>query len=115
MRLNPRLLKDTLTAYAVTPGTSDPLTGAGSATRSLLVSQPCSLQEVRRIPDATLTNLSGTQASRRAYRVYTAWVDLSTAHEIAVNGIQYVLLKVIDVGGQREISELQLGAAEGAA
>jgi hypothetical protein len=115
MQLNPRLLKDTLTAYAATAGTSDPLTGAGTSTRTLLVSQPCNLQEVRRIPDATLTNLSGVQASKRAYRCYTKWVDLSGAHEIAVNGVQYVLLKPIDVGGQHEILELQLGTAEGSA
>ena len=67
------LKKDVLTAYGLTPGTPDPLTGAGTATRGLLFTERCSLQPVTRIPDAVLANLSGMQGIKKVWRCVANW------------------------------------------
>ena len=108
------LMPQNLTAYTTAPASADPLTGAGTMTRTQILLQPwpCSLQPVRRIPDATLMNLSGTEGTKQAWRCYTRWFDAAGVSEVRVDGRFYTLLKVLNVAGADQVIELQLGAPE---
>lgn len=118
MRLPVKFMRDTLT-LTLTTDTIDPLTGAGSGTPivSTLLTQPCSLQQVRRNPDGSLPAIGGVQTETPAFRCYTAFFPsvTETGVEYRVNGVAYPLARRINVAGQSIHTELHFGQPQGGA
>lgn len=111
MRLNPRLLRQTLTVTVAEPGTEDPNTGAAVSGRPReVVRQPCSFQPVRQYSDGSLPPVSGVQADVPSFRCYTApFPDPGPGAVYRVDGVPYPLARRVDLGGQGQVLELYFG------
>lgn len=122
MRLNPRLLKDTLTVERLTPAPTDPNTGLPTGqpgTVETLLTQPASDQDVSaRVRMLEIVN--GVSGSLGVSRCFTAWFPWPDAEGgeiiIRVNGAERPLMKQgppREIGGQHAIYEMWLGPPSG--
>lgn len=123
MWINPRLMKDTLTVEVTSPPEFDPNTGAslgdGEAT-TVVLSQPCSDQDLRLIRRAPVV-VNGIPGAPPVSICYTRAFRLpplpdGERYTYRVNGRVRPLLRQgppLDVGGQHEVWQLELGPPEG--
>ena len=125
MWINPRLMRDTLTIELISPPEFDPNTGAsigGAETTTVILSQPCSDQDVRyKQRRAGVEDINGIPGSPPVSICYTRAYQLPALGDgqllrYRVNGRVRPMLRQgppLDVGGQHEVWQLELGAPEG--
>lgn len=115
------MLKDTFTLEIVTPGTSDPLTGAGEeATVREVIRQLCSDQDVT-LQGQTRYIINGVNGSIPVSRLYVKWFEwpeLAPGESVVirVNGRERQSLrqgKPVDVGGMKQLWLMELSAPTG--
>ena len=119
MRLNLRLLKDTLTVKGFSPGTED-ATGVpiGLGDTRVLISQPCSDQDVspsRRFRGEITSGVQGSLPTSICYTAYFKLPALFPGETLVyeVNGRRRPLMRQgpgQDAGGQHLVTEIELGA-----
>lgn len=116
MRLPTRYMRQSLTITRTTDDV-DPLTGASSGVpvTETLLTQRCSLQQVRRNSDGSLPAESGVQADVPSFVCYTAWFPAVGGEGVAysIDGTRYPLARRVDTAGQGELVELHLGQPQG--
>ena len=115
------LMRDTFTLEIVTPGASDPLTGAGEeATVQEVIRQPCSDQDesLRGQSRYIINGVNGSIPVSRCYTRHFPWPDTGPGESliIRVNGRQRDSLRQgppTDIGGMGEWWMLELSAPVG--
>lgn len=124
MWINPRLMKDVLTIEVAAPPEFDPNTGAtvaGSTGFTVVLSQPCSDQDVRfkqrRVGIEEVNGIPGAPPVSIAYTPAFDLPDLpeGQSYRYKVNGRVRPLLRQgppLDVGGQHEVWQLEFGSPE---
>lgn len=122
MRLDPRRLRDVLVVEVLTPAPLDPLTDTptGPASTREVTRQPCSDQDtVFRARTAAIVN--GVPGALPVSLCYTAWfpwppVQAGESVVVRVNSRYRPLMKAgppVDVAGQGEVYQIELGPPEG--
>lgn len=106
------LMLDTLTVAVLTAGEVDPNTGAGTVTEQVVVSQPCSDQDLdaRTRAQLIVNGVAGTLPVSRAYTRWFPWPEGQVT--VRVNGRVRPVLKQgppTDSGGQGAVYVLELG------
>jgi hypothetical protein len=123
MRLNPARLRDRLTVEILTPGPLDPSTDVplGPPTLRVVVGdEPCSDQDVRFARRGQGVIVNGVMGTPPVSLCYVAAFDLPALQPgesvcYRVNGRVRPLLRAgppLDVGGQGQLAQLELGAPE---